>query len=379
LPANKKHHFVPRFYLKRFSGTGTSICLYSFSAKKLVTAANLRNQCYRDYMYGKDQSLEHSLGELESAFAPLIEKITRLSALPPPLTEDHENLCIMVVLQYARTAYSADVLNQFADGMWRNILKHDSRVTPEMLSRVRIVHQEPARYVVSLFLRSYHLIMDLGYRLLRAPTGTEFIASDNPVVMYNQLLEPTGLPSATGAGAKGLQIFFPLSPTHLLFMYDRHAYAVTPRHQRLVDVPTKADMDQLNILQVANASDAVYLRSSAADIFRLLEGGSRFRHSRKASVETFRRKGAQGDRSELIGISRQDARTNFSLSFVKLLKPTKAWRTELLSRRLIPSVILRNESYYRAHRAFSKLVDQGKYQPTEFFKYLRASGTSHDA
>lgn len=212
MPANKKHHYVPRFYLKRFSSTGTSVSLYSFSAGKAVANANLRNQCYRDYMYGKEPSLEHSLGQLEGAFAQLVEKVSRISALPSPLSEDHESLCVMVVLQYGRTAYSADVLNQFADGVWRNILKHDSRVTPEMLSQVRIVHNEPARHVVTLFLRNYHLVMDLGYRLLVATPGTEFITSDNPVVMYNQLLEPSGLPSATGMGTKGLQIFFPLSP-----------------------------------------------------------------------------------------------------------------------------------------------------------------------
>ncbi len=222
-------------------------------------------------MYGKDLQLEHSLSELEGAFSPLMKKIERLGSLPPPLSDDHETLCVMTVLQYARTAYSADAVNEFADGFWRSVLRHDKRVTPDMLARVKITQTEPAQYAVTHFLQNYHLIMDLGYRLLAAPPGKEYVTSDHPVVMYNQLMEPFEFGSATGLASKGLQIFYPLSPTHLLFMFDRKAYTVQPRRQRRIELTLGADVDEINALQAANALDNVYFASSRANIFRLVE------------------------------------------------------------------------------------------------------------
>lgn len=370
MPSNKKHHFVPRFYLSRFAAAEASIQLYNFRIRKIVRTANIKNRCYRDYMYGKELDLEHGLAQLEGAFSPLIKKIERLSALPPPLSEDHETLCVMTILQYARTAYSADAVNEFTDGFWRSILKHDPRVTQEMLDRVKITQKEPARFAVTHFLQNYHLIMDLSYRLLVAPSGTEFITSDNPVVMYNQLMEFSKAGSATGVASKGLQIFYPLSPTHLLFMFDRHSYTVQPKRRRKIELTLKADVDALNVLQAANALENIYFSSPSADVFRVVERGRPYRPSKKTTLKTFAGKEATGRGSEIIAASREEPKTNLSLSFVSIPKPVKEWRRQFQTQRIRPAVVLRDPAYVADHEAFRKQVDAGKYQPTEFFRYL---------
>jgi hypothetical protein len=370
MPANKKHHYVPRFYLKRFAPDGRSVNLYNFRLARAITKTNLKNQCYRDYMYGKDGGHEQRLAVLEGAFAQLLRNMLPSCFLPPAMSPDHESLCILTLLQYARTAYSSDAMDEMADGMWKAVLSHDSRISPDMLEKVRIVNKDPANFTVAMMLRLYHLIMDLQYRLLLAKPGTEFITSDNPVVMYNQLMEFERLGSSTGLASKGLQIFFPLSPAHMLHFYDPEVYACEPRRSLATVVSTVQDMDQLNALQVVSALENVYYSGHTSNVFRAVEIGMKRRRPRKASIFKGPEKTTATGGSQLIGSSRVDVRTNLDLSFVRLLKPAKRWREERKKPGPKRVSVVRNEWLLKEHEKFSELVDMGQYQPTEFLRYL---------
>jgi hypothetical protein len=373
MPANKKHHYVPRFYLKRFALDGKSVCLYNFRLARAVTSANLSNQCYRDYMYGKQGEHEQRLSQLEGAFSQLLRNVLPSRHLPPRMSPDHESLCILTLLQFARTAHTADAMDEMADRMWKEVLSKDPRVDPAMLANVRIVNADPANFTVALMLRQYHLIMDLHYRLLVAAPGTEFITSDNPVVMYNQLMAFERHGSSTGLASKGLQIFFPLSPAHMLIFYDPAVYGCEPRrsaHTALVD---SRDMDQLNVLQVAAALENVYYSGPTANVFRAVEAGKRYRRTNKAKIiKGPERKTATGS-SQLVGMSRTDVRTDLELTFMRLLKPAKRWREQRKQPGLKQVSVVRNEWLIKEHERFSRFVDEGHYQPTEFQRYLRES------
>jgi hypothetical protein len=45
MPDNKKHHYVPRFYLRIFSKDKNSINIYNKEQEK-VFLGNINNQCY---------------------------------------------------------------------------------------------------------------------------------------------------------------------------------------------------------------------------------------------------------------------------------------------------------------------------------------------
>ena len=371
MPANKKHHYVPRFYLKRFALNGRSLNLYNFRLARPIPDADLKTQCYRDYMYGKEGDHEQRLSQLEGAFAQLLRYMLPSAYLPPPMSPDHESLCILTLLQYARTAYTSDAMDDMADGMWKAILIKDPRVSKGMLEKVRIVHKDPANFTVATMLRLYHLMMDLEYNLLAAAPGCEFITSDNPVVMYNQLMEFERFGSSTGIASKGLQIFFPLSPKNMLCFFDSAAYACEPRREACFTVPSKRDMDQLNALQVVSALENVYFASPAADVFRCVEMGTRYRRTRKARIIKGRERMTATGGSQLIGSSREDVRTNLELTFMRLLKPAKRWRDERKRPGPKQVSVVRNPGLVKEHDLFSHLVDEGRYQPTEFLRYLR--------
>lgn len=371
MPSNKKHHYVPRFYLKRFARDARSVNLYNFSLARVISNANLKNQCYRDYMYGKEGGHEQRLSLLEGAFAQLLRNILPSGYLPPAMSPDHESLCILTLLQYARTAYTADAMDEMADGMWKAILSKDPRVSPDMLEKVRIVNNDPANFTVAMMLGLYHLIMDLQYRLLVAAPGTEFITSDNPVVMYNQLMEFERFGSATGLASKGLQIFFPLSPEHMLCFFDSHVYACSPRKSLHTAISSSKDMDQLNALQVVSGLENVYYSGPAANVFQAVETGKRHRRTAKASIIKGPERTTATGGSQLIGSSRVEVRIGLELTFMRLLKPAKRWREQRKQPGPKPATVVRNEWLIKEHEEFSRLVDSGKYHPTEFLRYLR--------
>jgi len=371
VPANKKHHYVPRFYLKNFASDGRSVSLYNFRQARLVREANLKNQCFRDYMYGKDGQQEHQLSQLEGGLAPLLRWILESEQLPEPFSPDHEALCILALLQYARTAYSADALDDLADGFWRHILAKDPRVTADMLEKVRIANTDPANLAVSIMLRNYHLIMDMKFRLLVAHPAGEFVTSDNPVVFYNQLLEFERFGASTGLVHKGLQIVFPLSPRHALIFYDSGVYRFDPPQSVALHIPTLSDMQEINALQDVAALENVYFDSAKADIFKVVERGRPFRRSQKTRMLVMPERKTPTGSSQLIGGGREDVRTNLVLTFVKLLKPAKKWRKERMRPGPKPAVVPRDARFVKEHESFQLLVEQGKYQPTEFIRYLR--------
>jgi len=78
------------------------------------------------------------------------------------------------------------------------------------ISKFKISMKDSARYSVQMNMRMYPLLMDLHYKLLINQTNVEFIASDNPVVFYNQLFSFRPVGSSCGTASKGLQIFLPL-------------------------------------------------------------------------------------------------------------------------------------------------------------------------
>jgi hypothetical protein len=92
------------------------------------------------------------------------------------------------------------------------------------------------------------MALDLRWKLLQNKTDLPFITSDHPAVRYNQFLEPrirSG--SNTGLVARGLQMFLPLSPKHVLVLFDSETYKVGGMKLRVmnVDVTHDEDVDEL--------------------------------------------------------------------------------------------------------------------------------------
>jgi hypothetical protein len=372
VPANKDHHFVPQFYLRQFSRDGRSIGLFSVKTDRLVLKASIRGQCQHAYFYGKDGKTEAAFAMMEGATAQVLRNIVQAQRPPTPWRENHVTLMFHVVSQHARTMYAADEQNEYSDifakSLIRPTLPRDG-ITAEDLDRVRVVLTNPIGEALRLIVPTFPLTMDLRCVVLVNQTKVGFITSDNPVVLYNQLLEERTYASNTGLQSVGLQIYLPLTPTMACFFYDPHVYGVGPKNPTRLLLEGQADIDQLNALQLLNAVDNVYFHAGYNEHSQLSKLYSSIRRYRRKKMTNFisqRESPIKPDETrELIGFFREDIRCAFRPSFLKVLKRAARAKPELLRR-----IVVRDPKLCGAYERFRSEVRAGKYSEGDFMRFL---------
>lgn len=367
---NKKHHYVPRFYLKRFSSNGKSINLYNIKSSKTILEGNLKNQCYQNYFYGENQVLEHALADAEGQAAKLLTLIDQYGSLPPFLSATHGVLVLHVLMQYARTAYSAEAIDEMYDQVMKHLVGPKAEAEGIDLTKVTIGIKDSASYSLRMSVQFYPLLFDLKYKLLVNRTNEEFITSDNPVVFYNQFFYFRQFGSNTGLACKGLQIFFPIDHQKLVLLYDDSIYGVGANQDGVVEITNKKDIYALNMLQMCSARENIYAKSPTFNFHALHKKSIPYLRTRKANLEIFPQGKSKYEKREILATSREDVRTNLNLSFVRVRQSAKTWRYTFRKNRLQPSAVVRDEQMCRDHEEFLKLVDSEKYQPGDFFIFL---------
>lgn len=359
MPDNKNHHYVPRFYLRYFTSQEKCIELFNLRTKRLIKKAPIKGQCCGDYFYGKNIGYEKSLGEAEGQIANTFRAMFELRRLPRPFTAGHLLLCFHIVTQAYRTQYAADTLDELTDGMWKEILKHDPKVPQASLKDVLIGYDNPGLVALGHAVRAFPLLMDLEMALLLAPRGSEFITSDNPVIMSNKFMNWRSLSSNTGIASKGLQIFLPICPFLTLVMYDNGVYHFGSNKSTALQVASAQDVHDLNVLQIVSASENVYLFSPAANVFKVSEHAMKFRRGKKALVQVVAQKEDEKGKSELIQTSHEDIRTNARLDFLRVHNQAKRWLEAFRSEKYQKAVVLRNEHYFERFQAHEKAIKAG--------------------
>lgn len=362
MPDNKNHHYVPRFYLRHFSPHDKCIDLFNLKAQKLILKAAIKGQCCRDYFYGKNIEHEKSLSQVEGEISYMFRGLFEIKRLPLPFTAGHLLLCLHIATQAYRTQYAADTLDELTDGVWKEILKNDPAVASEDLAKISIGYENPALVALGHAMAAFPLLMDLGMGLVLAPRGFEFITSDNPIIMTNKFMEWRTSGSNTGLASKGLQIFFPICPFLTLVMYDKSVYHFGSAKSTKLHLASPADMMDLNILQVASASENLYLFSSAANIFKVFERGLKYRRSKKAVVQAVAKKLEKEGHSEIIQTSYQDIRTDSSLQFLRIHKQAGRWLEAFKAQKYQRAVVVRDEQIFEQFESHVKAIRTGKAQ-----------------
>jgi hypothetical protein len=325
VPEKKKQHFVPQFYMRNFSPDADRkrISLYLVDAQRHVAQAAIRDQACENYFYGKDGVVEEVLSRLEGQTSPLIAKAIADKVLPDRMGEDHLTLLTFVLFQGARTPVMAAAMNEGAEKLARMFAKEfpDLKDRAEGM-RLRFKESPVTALQISLEIRRFAL--DLQWKILENKTPRVFITSDNPAVTYNQFLERRN-PRArnTGLVSKGLQIFLPLSPHHMLMLYDSNVYRIGRReHMKThVGVTREPDVMALNTLQAANADQVLYF-SPDTDLSHVEEAVARAKpHRRSEHVELSKHPavGPDGKWGTIIKETIIDLRLGLSLDFSAIL------------------------------------------------------------
>jgi len=254
----RRHHFVPRFYLAAFQSAPRRVNVLSVDATREIRDASLRHQCHKRKLYGNTDTIEDALAVVEGRAARVLARIQSTETLPPVGSEDDEALRALVAFQLLRTVTVAARMNTAMDKMTKQAHSHDERFSKDELESVHFGLDDPVLLAIANVPNTLVATADLKSHLTTSAEGV-FITSDNPAFKYNQYCEGIDYQGITGSLAKGLQIFFPLTPKLCFVLYDGAIYSV-PRSDRRIrrTVASPFDVAYINTMQLLSADHNVY-------------------------------------------------------------------------------------------------------------------------
>ncbi|MGO9121663.1 MAG: DUF4238 domain-containing protein [Desulfomonilaceae bacterium] len=365
----KKQHYVPKWYLKKFSiDGGDKINLFNVNQQKPIPAVPIKDQCYEEYYYGKDLKQENAFEKLEDAVARTVRCIEDSKELPPKMSEEYLVLFFYILSQDNRTKRAGEQQNEMTNKMWRTILR-DNKELSAALQHWKIVEKIPTALPLYATATTWPLGFDLKMKIVVNKTKEGFITSDSPVVRYNQYMENFQAASCTGLASHGLQIFFPISPQSMLFLYDSSVYRVGKNGCDFCEDLADAEAIKLNELQWLNALENVYY-SDETNLDSISAQAKRFLAHRRVDlsvVEAYEH--VTDPRRSLIATRDLDWKTRLRPSFLRIMKS----KSRIPLERRNP---IRNEYMWVAWNQFEEEVEAGNYRDQDFLKFLAEKETS---
>ena len=239
----KRHHFVPKFYLRGFSDHKKRVRMYARGTKKKPVLVSVNNAAVESGFYTiveesgeKSQRVEQLLSMVEGLANTAIERM--LKGQFPPSTEDRTNLSLFMAFQTLRTpenrrGYEAmvDYSHKLLFEGWtpeyvRERMKEQGiEPTDESVAEVMDVVENPDNYRIVPH-QNEHIKLMLKVATEVAPVFASrtwllgrskragFITSDHPVVWWS---EPDEKSKYMGVGIENAEeVYFPLDRHNVL-------------------------------------------------------------------------------------------------------------------------------------------------------------------
>ena len=249
---NKKQHYVPKTYLKRFAN-GKLFSVLNVENGDIYDNVAYGNQCYESYFYGTNLEWEKRLNLMEQQWGIVLDKVCAGEVIE----ESDENILRQFALyQYQRTV-SRD---QF------NILSYKESVRE--VAKVYLRKEEISDEESESFFEEYakkmtspekalemtasfeSVIADLKVIVIECKTKTKLISSDAPVICINPFE-----PHAIGFGCMGFLMFFPACDSKLVVIYDGKMYKA---NKNITAILEEEEIYHLNAYQYISAERIVY-------------------------------------------------------------------------------------------------------------------------
>lgn len=259
----KRHHYIPRFYLKRFSinNEGKALGLYNLENKKIIQNAPLKSQAYENFLYGEDDEVENTLAHMESNVARMFNYWTEDKLLYPPPTESNgfKLLKRFILYQAFRTPKSGEkTMHKINEGM-KTFIKEFKKDLWDKIKEGTLTHENPVLLSLIHSAEYEHLLNHLECKFIVNLSQLSFITSDSPVIFYNQLMEKAKCYiGATGLVAKGLQVFYPIHPRLMICLYDSTVYNFGNDSEGCCSTESVSEIHQLNGLQFINCKSQIF-------------------------------------------------------------------------------------------------------------------------
>ena len=262
-------HYVPQFLLKNWSVPGPKpgpmIHRYDIDTDGWRHHEPIVRQAQEGNLYGQ---LEATLSRIESWAAPPIREIVDNGQLPENLPAgkltDRAKVALFLASTYCRNISEADFQNEAYAAM----LKQEARTRYHEELRQKGIDLDDYDITVtprgSLAMRNIGSVAEcldgMGIYLLFSDVGG-FIIGDSPCTIYNKWYSRCPERQHLAPGVPGTCLFVPLSPRHVILLYDRRMYdpakPLTIENDWIIHVDQFA-VAEINLLQLVYAQRCIY-------------------------------------------------------------------------------------------------------------------------
>jgi len=229
-------HYVPKFYLKRFS-KNKLVSVYSkkskcfFSTLKAIKSRSSSLGFYDDFTNDGDVTdiIDQALKPVEDKTSKILECLhgrcidSKNHNMTPILCIQQKNdLSVFLTLQLLRTSKVRNALHCFADAVkakLRECAGDNSRVFPNIVVDGKSIQLEALRNTENLIYYQNYLL-DARWVLVYNDTNIPFITSDNPVYSI-PLKNEIGVMGITPFFSEDREICFPIFSENLSSHYSK--------------------------------------------------------------------------------------------------------------------------------------------------------------
>lgn len=219
----KIQHYVPQFILRNFCvGKTAQICVFD-KTNCSVFKSNIKNVAAEKGFYDLaikniTATLELSLSDLEGESSTILYKIIEDGSLINISNRDKKLLSFFFATQIVRVPRIRETYKQINNLMISVVEKmgFDSKDHPQILQNeedFRTLSIDGMREMAPMLAPYFY---NKDWILFKAPTGSSYYTSDNPVTLNNPIdYGPVG---SLGLAVKGIEIHFPISKSFSLGM-----------------------------------------------------------------------------------------------------------------------------------------------------------------
>ena len=255
---SKKQHYVPKFYLKFFADENNKFFVYDFENHALLpTKVFCESQCHKKYFYGEDGVLENQLSQKEGEWAIVCKKVIAGTKLDE---NDILKLKQFVMYQRQRTSQAnvhsleerEAIIRECAKIIYlRNGWKYDDMA--EEFCKQRAKQEVSPAENVAIVSHMIGYIDDLAVLIVHYNTNRSLVTSDSPVITLNPFLRFQGY----GYDNVGIVFLMPISPKHLLIVYDKHLFKYNSNTEYL-ECDDEDEVVNVNQYEFINAERMVF-------------------------------------------------------------------------------------------------------------------------
>lgn len=299
--AKKRHHYVPRAYLKFFSNEQGRVRVYRKDDPDKVIHLSPDNTAFHKHYYSQPTSdgnrdtdaLEDLFSDLETCWPPIVERLGK----GEDVNDSLDDIYAFISLQYARVSANRDACElMLAESVKSAARSLDTAgwlpPKPEglegILDRidVSIDPHQSIHAMVTMIEGVGDVLHRIGIGDLHNKTTTPFLSSDNPVIWFDPSIGDAGLRPYALDPDGPIVFLFPVTPNLLIYGHSSMRTQFSNRGFSHSELQKAAAVEDMNKQICRFAYQTIFAQDDTSDaLVKKHSGCSPVLRSRRAPTQ----------------------------------------------------------------------------------------------